>query len=109
MEKRRVTILVDGQPYSFYSDDSEEYLSELEQRANAVMNQTAAFSASSAYTNAVLSVLVLTDELLRMEQKNRETASEQKAAEARQMPGRKAPGKGAAEDRGQISVWDLLP
>ena len=73
------------------------------------MNQTAAFSASSAHTNAVLSVLVLTDELLRMEQKNRETASEQKAAEARQMPGRKAPGKGAAEDRGQISVWDLLP
>ena len=90
MEKRRVTILVDGQPYSFYSDDSEEYL-------------------TSYYTNAVLSVLVLTDELLRMEQKNRETASEQKAAEARQMPGRKAPGKGAAEDRGQISVWDLLP
>ena len=109
MEKRRVTILVGGQPYSFYSDDSEEYLSALEQRANAVMKQTAAFSASSAHNNAVLSVLVLTDALLRMEQKSREIASEREAAEVRRMPARKAPVKSAAEDRGQISVWDLLP
>ena len=84
MEKRKVTVSIGGQVCSFYSDDPDEYLAALEQRANAVMKQTSRFSGSSACTNAILAVLLLTDRILR---------AEQKAAE---------------EDAGQVSIWDLI-
>ncbi|MBQ6399956.1 MAG: cell division protein ZapA [Clostridia bacterium] len=72
MQKRRVTISIGGVPCAFYSDDSAEYLGTLAQRANAAMRETAGFSGRSAYRNAVLSVLSVTDELLRTEQRVRE-------------------------------------
>ena len=108
MEKRKVTISIDGQPCVLFSDDSEEYLSALERRANAVMKQTAAFSGSSSYTNAIRSVLILTDELLRTEQKYLKLSTERKATENRSIHDRKNPSKDAAKDQGQISVWDIL-
>ena len=97
MEKRKVTVWLGGQPCRFYSDDSEEYLSTLAERANAV-----------------LSVLALTDALLRMEQRMQEIAAEKKEvsirepAEAKRQIPRKTSSKAVEEDPGQVSVWDLL-
>ncbi len=108
MEKRKVTILIGGQPCSFYSDDSDGYLSALAQRANAAMRQTARFSGTSAYANAVLSVLSLTDTLLRTEQKMKEIISEKEGIEPKTHTPRKAIVKGKEEENGQVSVWDLL-
>ncbi len=114
MEKRKVTIWVDGQSCSFYSDDSEEYLSALAEKANAVMRKTARDSGASGKTNAVFSVLALTDMLLRTEQRMRamemekkETA-DQKPAEAKRPLPRKTAAKAMEGDPGQVSVWDLL-
>ena len=106
MEKRSVTVLIGGQPCSFYSDDSDEFISALEQRANAVMKQTAKYAGSSAHSNAVLSVVSLTDSLLRAEALIAETAKG-KAEEKHSSPVRK-PVKNPAEDKRQVSVWDLL-
>ena len=108
MEKRRVWISVGGQPFGLVSDDTEEYLSALEHRANEVMRETARFSGSS-YTNAVYSVLSLTDELMRAEQRAQQAASGPKTPKAgpRKMA-EKAAEKTAEKERGQISVWDLL-
>ena len=108
MEKRRVTILISGQPYSFYSDDSDEYISSLEQRANAAMKQTSRFAGQSAYTNAVLSVLFQTDSLLRTEQKMKVMAAGKQAEEPKVPASRKNPVKGKDQENGQVSVWDLL-
>lgn len=122
MEKRKVTISIGGQLCSFYSDDSDEYISALEQKANAVMKQTAGFSGSSSYRNAVLSVLFLTDELLRAEQgrpqqpepdklgsdrperEDRLPAAEQKIRKSIAKSAKKEEEK----DKAQVSVWDLL-
>ena len=114
MEKRKVTILVGGQPCRFYSDDSEEYLSALAERANAVMRQTAKFSGASNYANAVLSVLSLTDSLMRTEQELRAVAAGKKEtavrqpSEAKRPADRKAAAKALDEGPGQVTVWDLL-
>ena len=96
-----MTVRIGGLPCSFLSDDSEEYLSALEQRANAVMKQTAPFAGPSARGNAILSVLFLTDVLLRKEQGEEPQAGEKAAA-------RKATAKAPIRDRDQVSVWDLL-
>ena len=96
-----MTVRIGGQPCSFISDDPEEYISVLEQRANEVMRQTAAFSGWSVQTNALLSLLFQTDRLLRMEQsQNPEKKQNPRAAVKEQNP--KSP------DRDQISVWELL-
>lgn len=112
LEKRKVIVLIGGQPCSFYSDDPDEYISALAQRANAAMRQTAKFSGTSPYTNAVLSVLFLADQLLRREQAEAEGRDRPEQAEkptrAEQKGGRKPHSKAAAEDAGQVSVWDLL-
>lgn len=101
MEKRKVTVRIGGQRCSFISDDPDEYISVLEQRADEVMRQTARFSGLSVQTNALLSVLFLTDRLLRTEQsKSAEKEHVSKAPARTQIP--KAAGKA------QISVWDLL-
>ena len=106
MEKRRVTISIGGQPCSFYSDDSDEYISELEQRVNAAIRLTAG--------NTVRSVILLTDQLMRMEQaaapeavdRQKQTEKqEQTEAPVKREPVRK---KAAKTDEGQVSVWDLL-
>ena len=104
MEKRRVTVTIGGQRCSFYTDDSDAYISALEQRANEVMRQTAKFSGLSAQTNAILSVIFLTDTLMRAEKEKTEMTERQ--AEARRI--RKNTAKASAEDQGQVSVWDLL-
>ena len=108
LEKRSVTIQIGGQPCRFFSDDSEEYLSALEERANAVMRETARFSGPSNRANAILAVLSLTDTLLRTEQKAAETASEPEKTEGRRPPARKTPERNTATEKGQLSVWDLL-
>lgn len=96
MEKRKVTISICGKPCSFYSDDPEEYISALEQRVNAAMKQTAGFSGSSAYTNALLTVVFLTDQLLRTEQRG--TGSRKNVPKT----------EGREKDKGQVTMWDLL-
>ena len=99
MEKRRVTVSVGGLPCSFYSDDPDEYISILEQRTNEALRQTAGFSGSSGYRNAVLTVLSLTDQIMRTEQKGKtEPKGNRKST----------PKTAGKEDRGQVSVWDLL-
>ena len=110
MEKRKVTVTIGGKPCSFYSDDSDEYISALENRANAVMKETARFSGSSVCTNAVLSVLFLTDKLLRMEQAEKADKPEQaeKPPRTEQKISKKNNTKTTSEDKGQVSVWDLL-
>ena len=70
MEKRRVTITVGGQPYSFASDDPDEYIRTLEKRTNAALKETAEF-APSAYAGAILAVISQTDRLLRAEEAGR--------------------------------------
>ena len=122
MEKRKVTISIGGQLCSFYSDDSDEYISALEQKANAVMKQTAGFSGSSLYRNAVLSVLFLTDELLRAEQGRPQQPEPDKLGSDRperedRLPAAeqkirknitKSAKKEEERDKAQVSVWDLL-
>ncbi|MCR4876582.1 MAG: hypothetical protein K5922_05380 [Clostridiales bacterium] len=103
MEKRKVTISIGGQPCSFYSDDPDEYIAALEKKANAVMRQTAGFSGSSIRMNALLSVVFLTDELLRAEME--ETAETEQKVRKKSAP--KAV-KTAENEKTQVSVWDLL-
>ncbi len=93
MERRRITIMLDGQPCSFYSDDPDAYLSDLEKRANAVLHQAAVYGKNKE----VLAVVLLTDQLMRME--GSPARPEQKEA-------RKP--KPDSADKGQVSVWDLL-
>ena len=107
MEKRKVTVSIGGKPCTFYSDDSEEYISALEKRANEVMKQTAKFAGSSTCTNAILSVLCLTDQLLRTERAEKLGKTE-RPQRAEQKVGKKNNPKAAAEDKGQVSVWDLM-
>lgn len=110
MEKRKVTILIGGQSCSFYSDDSDDYITRLAQRANAAMKQTARFSGSSAHTNAVLAVLLLADQLLRAEQAEKPPEAEpaEKIPKPEQKGNRKSPARADGNNDGQVSVWDLL-
>ena len=103
MEKRKVTISVGRQTCSFYSDDSEEYISLLEQRGNEAMKQTAGFSGA----NAVLAVIYLADKLLRTEAAVQEAEKPPKAEQGRKNAA-KAAVKAVKNDAGQISVWELL-
>ncbi|MER2182690.1 MAG: cell division protein ZapA [Clostridia bacterium] len=109
MEKRRVTITVGGQPYSFASDDPDEYIRTLEKRTNAALKETAEF-APSAYAGAILAVISQTDRLLREEQaaqmrKTKEPDKSQTEKVFKKEPARK---KVSAQEKGQVSVWDLL-
>ena len=108
MEKRSVTMVIGGQPCRFVSDDSEEYLSALEQRANETLRRTEACSGASGWSHAMLSVLSLTDELLRAEERIQALSAPRKPEGSRELPARKAPGRDGDGERGQISVWDLL-
>ena len=111
MEKRKVTVKIGGTPYTFYSDDPDDYIRELEIRVNAAMKQTAAFSGFSALTGAVLAALLQTDELMRLERKMiaRAAAQPTKEKDASPAPGRrKSLPKPAGKDENQLSIWDLL-
>lgn len=118
MEKRKVTISIGGQLCSFYSDDSDEYITELEQRVNAAMEETAG--------NSVRAVIILTDQLLRMEQEKAGQAvateqdmplkAEQEKPEQTDQPEKekqlqaeqKGKKKAMKTEKGQISLWDLM-
>lgn len=104
MEKRKVTVTIGGQRCSFFTDDSDAYISALEQKANEVMGQTAQFSGRSALNNAILSVVFLADEIIR---KNSEK-TEKEEAKAEPGQARKAAVKPPRQEKGQVSVWDLL-
>ena len=104
MEKRKVTVSIGGQPCSFYSDDSEEYISALENRVNAAMKQTARFSGASGRTNAILAELLLADQLLRTEQLLRA----EQLLRTEQKGSRKPAPKAEEKNSGQVSVWDLI-
>ena len=110
LEKRSVTISIGGKLYRFLSDDSEEYILALERRVNEAMKQTAPFSGMSSHTNAVLTALLLADELLRTE-RNAAAASMPRPPEVRNRQpaavSRKNTVKAAGQDNGQISIWDL--
>lgn len=76
------------------------------------MRETAGFSGLSAYNNAVLAVLLLSDRLLRAEQE-RQSAPEPKGVEAEEPPkgeqkARKTAPKAVRKEDGQVSMWDLL-
>jgi len=104
--------MIGGKACSFCSDDSNEYISELTRRANAVLKQTAKFAGPSAYTNAVLSVVFLTDELMRTEREKWELLQARKDSKPEGGAENRRPGKNAAkassEASGQVSFWDLL-
>lgn len=104
MEKRRVTVTIGGQRCSFLSDDSDTYIAALEKKANEVMRQTAPFSGFSPLTNAVLSVVFLTDELMR-ENKGK-TEKPEDRDEPRQA--RKGIVRVSQQEKGQVSIWELM-
>ena len=104
LEKRKVTVLVGGQFCSFYSDDSDEYISSLERRANEVISRTARLSGMSSHTSAILSVIYQADALMRTDQER--TNHSDKRTETPKI--RKNATQASAEDQGQVSVWDLL-
>ncbi len=103
MEKRKVTIAIDGRPYSFYSDDSYEYIAALEQRANAAVKKTAG--------NTVHTVIFLTDQLMRTEALSQtsplQSITEQDQPRNPEQQRRKS-AKPVEKDDGQLSVWELL-
>ena len=113
MEKRRVTITVGGQPYSFASDDPDEYIRTLEKRTNAARKETAEF-APSAYAGAILAVISQTDRLLRAEEaggteKAEKQGKPQKAEPSEGQPRKEtARKKASAQEKGQVSMWELL-
>ena len=113
MEKRRVTITVGGQPYSFASDDPDEYIRTLEKRTNAALKETAEF-APSAYAGAILAVISQTDRLLRAEEaggteKAEKQGKPQKAEPSEGQPRKEtARKKASAQEKGQVSMWELL-
>ena len=113
MEKRRVTITVGGQPYSFASDDPDEYIRTLEKRTNAALKETAEF-APSAYAGAILAVISQTDRLLRAEEaggteKAEKQGKPQKAEPSEGQPRKEtARKKASAQGKGQVSMWELL-
>ena len=107
MEKHKVTITVGGQPCTFYSDDSDEDISALEKRVNAVMKETAG--------NTVHTAVFLADRLVRMEEEKRpekepekpvlaDTPEPDQPLKAEQQSRKKAVKAGEE----QVSVWDVL-
>ncbi len=99
MNKRRVTVTIQGRPYTFYSDDTDEYIAELQRRANEALRETRELSGRSS---PVLTVLLLTDQLMRME-----TTKPEQPKMGKKEPGQKKEPK-AKPGNGQVSMWDLI-
>ena len=68
------------------------------------MRQTARYSGASVQTNAILSVISLTDALMRAEKE--EIKKPEVPAEIKRVV--KKPAQPSEEGKGQVSVWDLL-
>ena len=88
LEKRRVTISILGQPFSFFSDDPDAYIAALEKKVNEALRE------ARGRNNAVLAVILLADRLLRMDQQPRERETRKP--------------RPVEKDDGQVSIWDLL-
>ena len=102
MEKRKVTVTIGGQRCSFYSDDPDEYIAALAQKANTVVEQFSGMNAKA--------ILFLTDALMRAE-KTEKPAEEPGGLKAEAKAGPKRAGKNASKasaDNNQVSVWDLM-
>ena len=102
MEKRKVIVTIGGQRCSIYSDDPDEYISALEEKANTVVER---FSGMNART-----ILFLTDALMRAEKAETpaEEPEERKAeADAEPKRARKNASKVSPENN-QVSMWDLM-
>lgn len=102
MEKRRVTIYIAHRPYSFYSTDTDEYIHELEEKANQVLRETASATHSSIQASAVLTVVSLADEILRKEKEaiaNPENKTPRRHVRPR--------GTEGSPDHSQMTIWDL--
>lgn len=102
MEKRKVTVTVGGQRCSFYSDDSDEYIAALAEKANKVVERFSGMNAKA--------ILFLADALMRAEKS--ETPAEEPAelkSEAKTEPvrARKNASKGSGNNN-QVSMWDLM-
>ena len=101
MEKRKVTVTIGGQRCSFYSDDPDEYIAALAEKANTVVEQFSGMNAKA--------ILFLADALMRAEkaEKPAEEAGGLKA-EAKAEPKRAGKGTKVPADKNQVSVWDLM-
>ena len=102
MEKREVTVSVGGQRCSIYSDDPDEYIAALEEKANRVVERFSGMNAKA--------ILFLTDALMRAEKT--ETPAEEPAE---RKPEEKAEPKRARKnapkdlpENNQVSMWDLV-
>ncbi len=102
MEKREIIVSVGGQRCSIYSDDSDEYITALTEKANWVVKRFSGMNAKA--------ILFLTDALMRAEKT--ETAVEEPAerkpevkAESKRV--RKNAPKALPENN-QVSMWDLV-
>ena len=102
MEKREVTVSVGGQRCSIYSDDPDEYIAALEEKANRVVERFSGMNAKA--------ILFLTDALMRKEKTETpvEGPAEQKhEAKAEPKRARKNVSKVSSENN-QVSMWDLV-
>ena len=102
MEKREVTVSVGGQRCSFYSDDPDEYIAALAEKANKVVEQFSGINAKA--------ILYLTDALMRAEKKKtpaEEPAEQKPEAKAEPKRVRKNVPKALPENN-QVSMWDLV-
>ena len=110
MEIRKTTVSIGGKPYRFISDDSDEYIAALETRANDALERAKRLSGSSDDSGGVLAVILLTDRLMRAEQRALQAQNPQNESSKRPDPkaNRKNPSKPPENDKRQISVWDLL-
>ena len=103
MEKRKVSIVINGQPCSFYSDDTDEYIKALENKANEAIKQTAG--------NTVYAMIALTDQLMRMEQaKQAEPVTAVRPSKEDDKPEKPKKARKNMEktDDSQMSMWDLI-
>ena len=110
MEKRRITVSIEGRPYRFDSDDSDEYIAALEKRTSDALKQAKRLSGSSDDSGAVLAVILLTDQLMRAEQQAFQSQERQASSPKQTEPkvNRKNGSRSPEKDKDQISVWDLL-
>ena len=102
MEKRKVTVTIGGQRCCIYSDDSDEYIAALTERANTVVDRFSGMNAKA--------ILFLTDALMRAEQAEKpaeEPAGPEDEAKAEPVRARKNASK-APKDKNQVSMWDLM-
>ena len=102
MEKRKVIISVGGQKCTIYSDDPDEYIAALAEKANRVVEQFSGMNAKA--------ILFLTDALMRAEKTEtltEEPAEQKPEAKDEAKRVRKNAPKALPESN-QVSMWDLV-